>query len=72
MKKKIQISVEQSPEGGWWAQSPEIFGLFVCGDTRDEALENAREFIAISLDIGEDDIELEIIETKAAGNGHNS
>jgi len=67
--KKVPVSIEQSPEGDWWVQSPEVLGFFACGDTREEALANAAEALSIFLDIDEDKILLVIAETRKPSNG---
>jgi predicted RNase H-like HicB family nuclease len=67
--RNVPVSIEQSPEGDWWVQSPEVLGFFACGDTRDEALANAAEALSIFLDVDEDKIRLVITETKTPSDG---
>ncbi len=62
--RKVKIRLEQSPEGDWWVQSDEVIGFHACGDSREEALANAKDALSIFLEIDEDTFELEIIETK--------
>ena len=67
--RKVQIRLEQSPEGDWWVQSPEAIGCYACGDTREEALANAKDAFSVFLGLDENSFELEIIETKVQSNG---
>ena len=62
--RKVQIRLEESPEGDWWVQSDEVIGFYACGDSREEALVNAKDALSIFLEIDEESIEFEIIETK--------
>ena len=68
--KKVQISIEQSPEGEWWIHSPEATGFFAYGETREEALTNAKDALSIFLDVDEDSLELMISESKNPANGN--
>jgi predicted RNase H-like HicB family nuclease len=62
--KKVEIRIEQSPEGDWWASSPESPGFFAYGETRDEVIANSVEALSIFLGVDEEYIELEIKEEK--------
>jgi len=62
--RKVEVTLEHGPEGDWWVNSPEAVGFFAIGESREEALSNAREALALFLDVEEDSIELEIIEEK--------
>ena len=59
--KKVKVRVEKDENGDWWVQSEEVVGLFVCGETQEEALENAKFAIGMELDIDEDTIRLKIV-----------
>ncbi len=67
--RKVHVRLEKDPEGDWWAQSPEASGFYAYGETREEALANAKDALSIFLGIDEDSFELEITETGAANNG---
>ncbi len=69
--RKIPVKIEQSPEGDWWVQSSEVLDVFACGETKEEALENALEVFAISLGVDESSIKLKIVETRIASNGED-
>lgn len=60
--KKVELRIEKSPEGDWWASSPESPGFFAIGETREEVIANSVEAISIFLGLDEDNIELEIKE----------
>ncbi len=62
--KKVEVKLEQGPEGEWWVNSDQAIGFFACGDTRDEALENARDALSLFLNLDENEISLEVVETK--------
>jgi predicted RNase H-like HicB family nuclease len=46
---KIRVELTHEPDGAWSAVCPELPGCASCGDTRDEALANIREAIALHL-----------------------
>lgn len=52
---KLQVILEPSEEGGYTAIVPALPGCLSEGETRDEALENIREAIALYLEPIEDD-----------------
>jgi predicted RNase H-like HicB family nuclease len=58
--KKVELTVTKTKDCGFMANSPESFGFFAIGDTRDEAIANAREGLSMTLEIEEKDIEFEI------------
>jgi len=64
--REVEIKIEKSTENDWWVTSEEAVGFFACGDTRDEALTNARDAIAIFLSLDTKDFTLKIIDTKVA------
>ena len=70
--KTIPVTVEQTPEGEWWVTSSELLGTFAVGDTRDEAIENAKDLFAFTLDVDEEELRLEVIETRLSSNGDNA
>lgn len=67
--KSIVVKIEKSPEGDWWVSSPDAFGFFAVGDTREEALENALDGLSIHLDCEPDELKLEIEENSAGFSG---
>jgi predicted RNase H-like HicB family nuclease len=69
--KKIPVTIEQTPEGDWWVRSSQFLGTFICGETRSEVLENARELFAVTMGVDESDIELDIIETRISADGED-
>jgi len=52
---KLKIVLEPSEEGGYTVYAPSLPGCISEGDTRDEALSNIREAIALYLELVEDD-----------------
>ena len=52
----LRIILEPSEEGGYTAVVPALPGCISEGDTRDEALANIREAIALYLEPVEDDL----------------
>ena len=60
MKKKVPLRIERTSDCEFTATSPESFGFFAVGETREEVIANAREGIAMFLDIEEDEIDFEI------------
>jgi len=67
--KKVEVRIQQDPDGGWWASSPESPGFFATGESRAEALENAKDGLSIFLGLEDNEFELEITETLASSNG---
>jgi len=67
--RKVEITLEHSREGDWWVNSPEAVGFFAVGESREEALNNAKEALALFLELDEESIELEIIEEKELEEG---
>jgi predicted RNase H-like HicB family nuclease len=51
--RKFTVLLIEEPEGGYSVEVPELPGCFTEGDTRQEALENAREAIACYLNPAE-------------------
>ena len=62
--KRFKIRLERDSEGDWWAQAEEALGLFICGTTREEVMENAKASLAMEMNIEEEEVELDVIETK--------
>jgi predicted RNase H-like HicB family nuclease len=67
-----QVILHPAEEGGYWVEVPSLPGCFSQGDTREEALENIKEAIALHIEdmiaAGEDvpdDIEPISVETVA-------
>jgi len=52
---KLRVILEPSEEGGYTVVVPALPGCISEGDTREEALENIREAIALYLEPIEDD-----------------
>ena len=48
---KLVTTLERDEEGVWVAECPSIPGCVSQGDTRDEALANVREAIAVCLEV---------------------
>jgi predicted RNase H-like HicB family nuclease len=67
--RKVEVTIEHGPEGDWWVNSAEAVGFFAIGESREEALDNAREALALFLDEEEDSVELVIIEEKEQEGG---
>mgnify|MGYP000970989154 CR=1 FL=1 len=55
---KLQVVLEPSDEGGYTVYAPGLPGCISEGDTREEALSNMREAIALYLEPVEDDLPL--------------
>ncbi len=53
---KLQVILEPSEEGGFTVFVPSLPGCISEGDSRDEALSNIKEAIALYLDPIEDDV----------------
>jgi predicted RNase H-like HicB family nuclease len=47
---RIRVELIREVEGGWSAVCPELPGCASCGDTREDALSNIREAIALYLE----------------------
>ncbi len=67
-----QVILHPAEEGGYWVEVPSLPGCFSQGETREEALENIKEAIALHIEdmiaAGEDvpdDIEPISVETVA-------
>lgn len=54
---KLTVYLEQSDDGGYTVTVPALPGCISEGDTREEALKNIREAIALYLEPIEDDYE---------------
>lgn len=52
---KLRVVLEPSEEGGYTVPVPSLPGCISEGDTKDEALQNIREAIALYLEPVEDD-----------------
>jgi predicted RNase H-like HicB family nuclease len=68
--KKIPLRLLKTTEGDYIASSSESVGFFALGDTRAEALQNARDGLSMLLNLGGDfafDIE-EVLEKPADKN----
>ena len=52
---KLRVVLEASEEGGYTAHVPALPGCISEGDTREEALTNIRDAIALYLEPTEDD-----------------
>jgi predicted RNase H-like HicB family nuclease len=48
---ELSVTVEQDEDGVWIAECPSIPGCVSQGDTRDEALANIQEAIALCLEV---------------------
>jgi predicted RNase H-like HicB family nuclease len=59
-KKKVPLTSTKTGDCDYAASSSESFGFFAVGETREEVIANAREGIAMFLDIEEDEIDFEI------------
>jgi predicted RNase H-like HicB family nuclease len=55
---KLQVVLEPSDEGGYTIYAPSLPGCISEGDTREEALSNMREAIALYMEPVEDDLPL--------------
>jgi predicted RNase H-like HicB family nuclease len=53
---RLNVVLEPSDEGGFTVVVPALPGCILEGDTREEALENIREAIALYLEPVEDDL----------------
>lgn len=62
--KKVQLRIEKSPEGDWWATCPESPGFFAYGETREEVIANAKDALSIYLQIDENKFDLEITDER--------
>ena len=58
--------VHSEPEGGYWAQVPDLPGSFTRGDTLDEVYHNLLEAIACHLDVEADTVRVGLLEMAAA------
>ena len=58
----VKVKITEGDEGDWWVQSDEVMGLFVCGENKKMALENAKFTLGMELQVDEDEIELDIID----------
>ena len=48
---KFTVTIDRDDDGVWIAECPSIPGCVSQGDTRDEALANVREAIALCLEV---------------------
>ena len=60
--KKVPVTLVKSSDGDYVASSSESFGFFAVGESREEVLQNAREGLAILLNLEDDEFEIEITE----------
>jgi predicted RNase H-like HicB family nuclease len=67
--KELQITIEQSAEGDWWVSCDEITGFYACGDTRKEALENAKEAVSMFLGLEPASFKFKIVVSHVADDG---
>ena len=56
---KIKAIIHEAEEGGFWAEVPALPGCSTQGETMEELTQNLEEAIALWLDVGEDEIELQ-------------
>lgn len=47
---KVRVELQKEEEGGFTAVCPELPGCISCGDTREEAIANVKEAIALYLE----------------------
>jgi len=47
---KVRVEILKEEEGGFTATCPELPGCISCGDTKEEALSNIKEAIALYLE----------------------
>jgi predicted RNase H-like HicB family nuclease len=60
--KKVPVKIQKGEDGEFWVSSPDVVGFFAIGETREEAIENAKEGISIYLKCETEEIELRILE----------
>ena len=58
--------VHAQPEGGYWAEVPDLSGCFTQGDTLDEIYHNLTEAVACHLDIDVARVRIGLLEMAAA------
>jgi len=68
--RKIRLRLLKTSDGDYIASSPESVGFFAMGDTRAEALQNAREGLSMLLNL-EDDFVLDVEEVEEKPQGGN-
>ena len=61
---KLPLRLVKTSDGDYIASSSASVGFFAMGDTREEAIQNAREGLAMFLGLEDDEIELEITEVE--------
>ena len=54
MKMKVTITIDRDEDGVWIVECPEIPGCISQGQTRDEAMRNIQEAIALCLEVRAD------------------
>lgn len=62
---RFRAVVHAEPEGGYWAEVPELPGCFTQGDTLDEIYRNLPEAIACHLDLDTSSIRIGLLEMAA-------
>jgi len=62
---RFKAVVHSEPEGGYWAEVPELPGCFTQGDTLDEIYRNLPEAIACHLDLDPDSVRIGLLEMAA-------
>ncbi|HEX3557479.1 MAG TPA: type II toxin-antitoxin system HicB family antitoxin [Thermoanaerobaculia bacterium] len=62
---RFKAVVHIEPEGGYWAEVPELPGCFTQGDTLDEIYRNLPEAIACHLDLDPSSIRIGLLEMAA-------
>jgi predicted RNase H-like HicB family nuclease len=62
---RFRALVHTEPEGGYWAEVPELPGCFTQGDTLDEIYRNLPEAIACHLDLDPSSIRIGLLEMAA-------
>jgi predicted RNase H-like HicB family nuclease len=58
--------IHAQPEGGYWAEVPELSGCFTQGDTLDEVYFNLTEAVACHLDLDIAQVRIGLLEMAAA------
>jgi predicted RNase H-like HicB family nuclease len=69
--RKISLRILKTSDGDYIASSPESFGFFAMGETREEVLENAREGLEAFLSV-EEEFEFEVTEEEEEQSGSTS
>lgn len=61
----VRAVVHSEPDGGYWAEVPELPGCFTQGDSLDELFDHLKEAVAVHQDVEESLVHISSLEMAA-------